>query len=122
LTGITFACVRLPFEIISQHASVVISQRHTYFDTTESIRQLSFGNGVSPFISLTFMTKRKYKDGGPIPYPSGPTNGIGGYELWNWCSRCCDIYTKDIRHCHNCGCMLRTTSKYKYGAKPLNIR
>jgi len=65
------------------------------------------------------MTKRHYKDGGPIPYPSGPTHGIGGYKLWNWCSRCCDIHTKDIRHCPNCGGMLRTTSKYKFGAKAL---
>ena len=80
--------------------------------------------GCLPMLHFTGikMTKRKYKDGGPIPYPSGPTNGIGGYEKWNWCSRCCDIHSKDIRHCSNCGCMLRTTSKYKYGAKALNTR
>tara|TARA_R110002012_G_scaffold313668_1_gene525428 strand:+ start:492 stop:779 length:288 start_codon:yes stop_codon:yes gene_type:complete len=45
----------------------------------------------------------------------GPPIKYGGYTKYNWCSRCHGIHGKDIRHCPDCGCMLRTTSKYKFG-------
>ena len=44
----------------------------------------------------------------------GPPVRYGGYEKYNWCSRCHTLHSKDIIYC-NCGCKLRTTSKYKFG-------
>tara|TARA_R110002020_G_scaffold103658_6_gene242961 strand:- start:137 stop:439 length:303 start_codon:yes stop_codon:yes gene_type:complete len=59
----------------------------------------------------------------------GPPAKYGGYEKYNWCSRCHTLESKDIRYCQDCGCQLRTTSKYKFGTynkphlrKALNTR
>ena len=45
----------------------------------------------------------------------GPPQAYGAYDKYNWCSRCHTIHAKSIRHCPECGCMLRTTSKAKFG-------
>ena len=50
----------------------------------------------------------------PLKYQSGPPIAFGGYDKYNWCSRCHTLHSKDIIYC-NCGCKLRTTSKYKFG-------
>ena len=47
----------------------------------------------------------------------GPPQAYGAYEKYNWCSRCTSIHGKSIRYCPDCGCMLRTTSKAKFGGK-----
>ena len=64
----------------------------------------------------------------PLAYRSGPPIKLGGYEVFNWCSRCKHIHAKDkdkpnaMAWCPDCkGMQLRTTSKNKFGDNSRNL-
>ena len=64
----------------------------------------------------------------PLAYRSGPPIKLGGYKVFNWCSRCKHIHAKDkakpnaMAWCPDCkGMQLRTTSKSKFGNNSRNL-
>ena len=74
---------------------------------TEFTFDKSKSNSAKCINAVKSIEERIWKCGPPIKY--------GGYEKYNWCSRCHTLDSKDIRYCQECGCQLRTTSKYKFG-------
>ena len=75
-------------------------------------------------LQFIFMKSKELKiknEKDPLAYVSGPPVAFGGYDKYNWCSRCKHIHTKDIRYCPTCRCMLRTTSKAKFGCPSRNL-
>lgn len=61
------------------------------------------------------MTKAKparvWKNGDKCPV--GPRFSSGGYDKWNWCSRCTQIFDKSYNYCPDCRSMLRVKTRWR---------